>query len=226
MQSDGLESIRAYVIGERRDVIRKAQRSGRYSGLTGQLIVAEFLPAGKYGQRVRLTDGRILEVPRIGFKERMSLYLVGANGMEPASLWLTDAGAPMPHGTWNFVFNTANTRVSAARTALGERAPRVRVTPHSLRFSFALMVLVAGVRATDDHLGLGPASPFFIGNYSHVFDEVRDLLGHASVETTRRIYLEPVKGLRRSSLFSGTSLDEVWGVIAASNKLVGFGDGA
>lgn len=158
-------------------------------------------------------------------QERRRLLIQGSSGLEPAALWLSEAGDPLPHTSWNSVFNTANSRVSAAREKLGLRSPWVHVTPHSLRFTFALMVLVAGVRATDEQLGMGPADPFLVGNYAHVFEEVRDLLGHASVATTMRTYLEPVKGLRRSSLFRGANLEEVWARIAAASPLIGFGGG-
>lgn len=123
------------------------------------------------------------------------------------------------------MFNTANARVSAQRNALGVESPWVHVSPHSLRFTFALMLLVAGVRATDERLDLAITDPFDARNYSHVFDEVRDLLGHASVETTKSIYLEPLKGLRRAPLFRGTSVQEVWDALAAASPLVGFNKG-
>lgn len=218
----GLESVSAYREGERRDAIRRAQRSGRYRSITSRLDVVEVLRNGKRGQRIRLRDGRIVDVPLIGNKDRLRMFVPGPTGLEPAALWLTEAGDAMPHTTWNSVFNAANNRVTAARAELGIRSPWVHVTPHSLRSTFALMVLVAGVRATDEVLGVGAADPFLVGNYSHVFDEVRDLLGHASVETTKRNYLEPVKSLRRSVLFNGNSMEEIWDGIAAVSTLVGF----
>lgn len=222
MHRSGLESVQVYRDGERRDVVRRAQRLGRYDRVKERLLVAEVLPDGRRGQRIRTDGGRVVAVSTMASRERRRLFVVGPDGLEPASLWLTDAGDAMPHTSWNAVFNSANTRVSKARQSLGARSPWVHVTPHSLRFTFSLMLLVAGVRATDLRLGLGSADSFAVGNYLHVFDEVRDLLGHASVETTKRIYLEPVKSLRRSPLFRGTTTDEVWDGIAQASSLVGF----
>lgn len=219
----GLESVQAYRAGERREAIRRAQASGRYEEVSDRLIVLEVRPGGRQGPRMRLQDGRTVDVVTLTPKERQRLLSRGEGGLEPAALWLTDAGEAMPHTTWNAVFNTANIRVSHALNASALGSPWVKVTPHSLRFTFALMVLVAGVRATDERRSIGPADPFLEGNYSHVFEEVRDLLGHASVETTKRIYLEPVKGLRRSSLFRASTLDEMWEGLAAASPLIGFG---
>lgn len=219
----GLASLRAYVEGERRDIIRRAQRNHRYENLKLAIQIREVLPGGRLGQRVRLSDGRIEDVSMLPSRDRRRLLIEGSGGWEPAALWLTESGTPMPHTTWNAVFNAANPRVSAARHELGIRSPWVHVTPHSLRFTFALMVLVAGIRATDEALGFGPADPFLLSNYLHVFEEVRDLLGHSSVGVTVRNYLEPVKGLRRSSIFRRTSLEEVWDEITAASPLVGFG---
>jgi integrase len=218
----GLESVQAYLDGERSDAVRRGQRSGRYSTERDRLVIVDVLPSGRRGQRIRLDGGRVVDVTGLTPQERLRLFTAGEDGLEPAALWLTEAGDPMPFASWNSVFNTANGRVSKARESLGVGSPWVHVTPHSLRFSFALMLLVAGVRATDERLGLGPADPFLAGNYSHVFDEVRDLLGHASVELTKKTYLEPVKSLRRSPLFRGT-VEEVWDGIAASSPLIGFG---
>lgn len=223
LHRSGLDSLQAYRDGERRDAIRRAQKSGRYGEIENCLLISEVLTGGRRGQRLRLIDKRIVDVPTMTSQERRRLFTLGPGGLEPAALWLTEAGDPMPHTSWTSVFNTANDRVSAARTALNVPSPWVHVSPHSLRFTFALMVLVAGVRATDEQLGIGSSDAFVIRNYSHVFDEVRDLLGHASVATTVSTYLEPVKGLRRSQLFRGATIDEVWDAIAASSSLVGFG---
>lgn len=222
MHSSGLESIQVYRDGERRAAVLRAQRAGRYNAVRDPLLVLEIL-TGRRGQRVRLQNGRLEDVVMMRQEERRRLFIHGTAGLEPACLWLTDTGDPMPHTSWNAVFRLANDRVSQARAKLGIESPWVYVSPHSLRFTFALTVLVAGVRATDERLGLARQDAFLAGNYSHVFEQVRDLLGHASVETTRNIYLEPVKSLRRSWLFAGSTATEVWDNISAASPLVGFG---
>lgn len=221
MHRSGLESIQIYRDGERREAIQRAQRAGRYDRVQNPLLIKEIL-TGRRGQRLRLQTGRIEDLATMTAQERRRLFLPGANGLEPASLWLTETGTQMPHTSWNAVFRVANGRVSQARAQLGIGSPWVHVSPHSLRFTFALTALVAGVRATDERLGLVAQDAFLAGNYSHVFDQVRDLLGHASVETTRNIYLEPVKSLRRAGLFSGSTASEVWENISAASPLVGF----
>lgn len=221
MHDLGLASLHQYKVGERCDAIRRAQTAGRYEDVKGRLDVVEILPS-RSGQRVRLADGRVLSVETMAERVRASLYLVKDQGFEPAWLWLKEDGSPLETPSWDKVFDTANDRVTAARTLLGAVSPTVKLTPHSLRFTFALFVLLAGIRAIDEHLGYDDASPFMVLNYAQAFDEVRDLLGHSSVETTKRVYLEPVKGLRRSSLLRGASVEQMWDHVSANNPLIGF----
>ena len=221
MNELGLASLHQYTVGERADAIRRAQAAGRYERVKGRLDVVEILQ-GRSGQRIRLTDGRVLSVETMTARVRASLYLVRGQCLEPAWLWLKEDGSPLQAASWDKVFDTANDRVTAARALLGSVSATVKVTPHSLRFTFALFVLLAGIRAIDDHLGYDDASPFIVMNYAQAFDEVRDLLGHSSVETTKRVYLEPVKGLRRSSLLRGASVEQMWDHVSATNPLIGF----
>lgn len=218
----GLESLRNYERGERRDAVRRGRKLGRYSEVPASKRVVE-VTHGRRGQRVRLQDGRVLDVPGLPLGDRQSLVIDTAAGPEPLWLWLSESGKPLDPKAWSDVFDAGNDRVTRARSEHGMRAPWVKVTPHSLRFTFALLVLLAGVRAIDEELGLGDADPFHFRNYSQAFDEVRDLLGHRSTVTTRNYYLEPVKGLRRSRLLRGSSLTEMWDDLAANNPLVGFG---
>ena len=51
MHWSGLQSLTDYVDGERRDVIRAAQRSGLYRAISDRLDVVEMLPDGRRGQR-------------------------------------------------------------------------------------------------------------------------------------------------------------------------------
>lgn len=219
----GPESMHGYLIGERRDAIRRAQRVGRYDAIDGRLEAVAVEKSGRRGRRIRLSDGSVQDVVGLTAATRARLFVEGPSGLEPAWLWLTDAGMPMQPQTWNKVFEAANARVTRARAGLGLRSSWVHVTPHSLRYSFALMMLIAGVRAIDAERGFGGADPFFEFNYDAVFDDVRDLLGHASVETTKRTYLEPVKALRRASVIRGGSVGEMFDSLAKSSPLVGFG---
>ncbi|WP_084599812.1 tyrosine-type recombinase/integrase [Actinoplanes subtropicus] len=216
-----LQSLHTYQIRERRSCILRAQRSGAYDDIPGRLDVAELL-SGRSGSRVRLIDGQTLDVLTMPADQRRRLFIQDTSGWQPAWLWLTETGTPMPHQSWEAVFLGANKRVSSARKALGVRNPWVHVTPHSLRFTFALLVLLASIRAIDDRLGMRPTDPFDLRAYMSAFDEVRDLLGHASVQTTREIYLEPVKGLRRAPLLRTRNFDEMWNELMGKSPLVGF----
>jgi site-specific recombinase XerD len=216
----GLQGVDAY-LAERNAAVRSAQRSGRYEEVSERLEIVR-THGGTGDQSLQLNDGRVLKVADMRQVDRTRLFFRDGELLEPAWLWLTDAGMPMKPASWGKVFAAANERVTTARAALGIRSPGVKVTPHSLRFTIALLVLLAGVRAIDEELGIGKAGAFFVRNYTQAFDEVQHLLGHNSRETTRSIYLEPLKGLRRSSLLSGISLEEMWAGLVGPRSLVGF----
>ena len=220
----GIQSVACYLQGERRAAVSRGRRMGRYDLTSQSLVVAEIMH-GRRGQSLRLTDGRVRDVPSLATSDRERLMVLGSAGPEPAWLWLSDSGKPLVAKAWTDVFDAGNQRVTRSRSEQGIASPWVKVTPHSLRFSFALFVLLAGIRAIDQELGIGPADAFHVRNYSQAFEEVRDLLGHSTTATTRSHYLEPVKGLRRSTLLRGASLMEMWEDLAAKNPLIGFGGG-
>jgi len=217
----GLESVRDYLRGERRDAVRRGRRAGLYEPKPDRLIT-ELLQTRR-GQRVRLGDGRVLDVPGLPDTERGRLLIEGQGGIEPAWLWLQETGEPLRTSSWSDAFDAANRRVSAMRAISGVNSPWVAVTPHSLRFTFALFMLLASIRAIDDELGIGGADAFHARNYSQAFEQVRDLLGHRSSETTRQYYLEPVKGLRASQFLRGTSISEMWKGLREASPLIGLG---
>lgn len=222
VHSLGLESLDDYIRGERRDAVRRAQKAGRYDNSPDNVIV-ELLHTRR-GQRARMGDGRVLDIPGLAASERRKLMIDGVHGIEPAWLWLSDSGVPLDPGSWADAFKAANRRVTTVRADHGTRAPWVTVTPHSLRFTFALFVLLASVRAIDKERGTSPADPFVERDYSQAFAEVRDLLGHRTSATTRDYYLEPLKSLRASKFLRSATLTEMWDGLRASSPLVGFRD--
>ena len=179
---------------------------------------------GRAGQRVRLMDGRVLDVPTMPLEQRQRLYVRNQilDAWVPAWLWLTESGLPMSTRSWHQVFNVANDRVSRARLALGVKSPWVSVSPHSLRFTFALFYLMAAVGAIDERRGFDSATPFHVETYREAFAEVQSLLGHADETTTINIYLEPVKGLRRDPLLRRSAV-AMWDALEDHSMLVGFG---
>ncbi|MFK0242074.1 tyrosine-type recombinase/integrase [Microbacterium sp. NPDC090281] len=216
----GIESLNDYLRGERRDAIRRGRKMGRFAPKPEHVIVE--IMHSRRGQRLRFADGRVHDLPGLPGEVRRRLLIEGPDGFEPAWLWLGDSGETLLPQSWSDVFQSANRRVTLARAKNGVRSPWVTVTPHSLRFTFALFVLLAGVRAIDEDLGLSSASAFSLRNYSQAFDEVRDLLGHSTTAVTRKHYLAPVKSLRSTSVLRSTSLTEMWDELRASSRLVGF----
>ena len=113
-------------------------------------------------------------------------------------LWLTESGMPMAYRSWSKVFERASARcVKAGLT--------VYATPHMLRHSMALRVLLSLHHALDRRFGLTPTERRnYEDAYGTVWTMVKDLLGHRSEVTTREIYLEPVRGLQIESLLDDT----------------------
>lgn len=218
----GLQSLSNYQLGERRDAVRRANRLGTYTGIVNRLEV-DVMYSGASGPRVRLTDGRDLDVTRMKLFDRGRLFTRNSDGLDPAWLWLTETGTPMGPDTWGKTFGAANERVTKARASLGVLSPGVRVTPHSLRFTFALFVLLAGIRAIDAERGIDSGGAFNVRNYTQAFDEVQHLLGHKSPTTTRLTYLEPVKGMRRTAFLYGGSLEQMWDGLVGPGSQIGFG---
>jgi integrase len=137
--------------------------------------------------------------------ERMRLFTEGGDGLEPLWLWLGESGMPMAYESWEKVFDAANARVAAILSSTGgenraRRAP-VAISPHMLRHSFALHMLVALHHALDRRFGLTPEERKHLRQvYGDPWVLVRDLLGHSSEQTTRLVYLEPLNGLQVASL--------------------------
>ncbi len=125
---------------------------------------------------------------------------------EPMALWLNESGTPFHHESWIGVFEGANDRLWAAMEPTGATgSDKLTVTPHSLRFSFALALAVRLHQRLDDRHGWDENVPYGDGSrYDEVFRTVKDVLGHKSVETTRNTYMPRVQRLRFDRLF-GTS---------------------
>lgn len=185
-----IKNIDNYVISTRAAAVRRARREGRYDALTDIKIVDTI---DKH-RRVHFTtgDGSKGTVPLDGLdaNDRLNLYVTTDGGLEPWMIWLSEAGLPMPYRTWEAIFSTANKRCQT----LGVD---IHCHPHMLRHSFALRMLVTLIYAHERKMGITPAER---REYRHIFGDpwvlVQTLLGHASLETTRNCYLEPVSGLQ------------------------------
>jgi site-specific recombinase XerD len=185
-----LTAVRAYIEGPRARVVRDAQAAGHYEQLAGLRIVEV-----RHGRSVRLTEagGEVVERSWnvLGPGLRRKLFRRTPAGLEPLALWLHEDGMPRdPHG-WHHTFDTANDRVAA----LGLRD--FRCTPHMCRHSFALKWFSVGKLVNSARLGhlTEDETQDFRAQFGDTWHLVQTMLGHARVETTKNVYLEPFRKL-------------------------------
>jgi site-specific recombinase XerD len=200
---DATSLVDSYVRTSRMASIIRAQRTGRYND-AARLMVTDIRIASdtiglKYSGRWRSHDD-------IEIADRRCLFIDGENGPEPMWLWLSESGMPLPVAAWSDVMSDGNDRVHGAfQRARGNghmdaktRAPRL--SPHSLRHSFALYMLIALHHAIDARDGRAPIGGYNEERYRMAWETVRDLLGHRHENTTRERYLAPLNGVRLRSL--------------------------
>jgi site-specific recombinase XerD len=210
---DALARVHEYQRTSRAAAVRRARRGGFYEGDSWVRVTKVRLGRSRevhvYGRWERLDN--------LDVDTRMRLLFVSDAGPEPMWFWLTEAGMPFGPTSWRNVFETANEQVDRG---LADRTPP-RLTAHSLRHSYALYMLIALQRAIDRRAADGRSANFSDDRYRLAWDIVRDLLGHASVNTTRNIYLEPVNGLRLHELLADDGdLETVLGRLAMSDARV------
>lgn len=190
MGCDARRELEAYVVSTRAAAISRARREGRYEDLPGRLLIV-----GRDRSRLQVRSAAADQVTTVTLgqldaRDRARLFIEGANGLEPAMLFLGESGLSMRYESWEAVFSAANRRC----TRLG--VP-VSCYPHMLRHSFALRMLVTLLHAFDRRMGLTPEER---RDYRLLFGDpwtlVQTLLGHTNPQTTRDIYLEPVSGLQ------------------------------
>ena len=196
ISATALRNVGLYRVTTRAAAVRRARAEGRYDALVVRWIVAAITRRGEVtwvderGERVTASLNTLTD------RDRVNLFARGEDGLEPLALWLTEGGMPMRYRGWSRVFERASDRCRA----LGLE---VFATPHMMRHSMALRMLVSLNHALDRRLGLTPDERrHYEALYGNVWSMVKDLLGHRSEETTRAIYLEPVRGLQLESLLN------------------------
>lgn len=184
------QGIEAYIMSTRAEMVTKARDAGRYENVHDMLI----LESVDQARRAKITDRagivRHLSLDELSDLERLRLYIRKPEGLEPAMIWLSETGRPLKYESWEMVFETASSR------CIKQGAP-ISCTPHMLRHSFALRMLVTLIHATDSRLGITPQER---REYRMLYGDswvlVQTLLGHSGVEITKQVYLEPVQGLQ------------------------------
>ncbi|MGW6508914.1 site-specific integrase [Streptomyces niveus] len=193
---EALKAVESYRLTARAAAVRRAQKRGWYERIADLRVVEH---VGRRGEIVWTERGGRTGRAHLGeldARVRRLLYRRGEAGLEPLAVWLTETGMPLKYTSWNQVFERANARC----LVLGLT---VFATPHMLRHSMALRVLLSLHFALDRRLGLSPEQRRdYEELYGNVWAIVKDLLGHRSEETTREIYLEPLRGLQLETLLS------------------------
>ena len=185
-----LAAIRTYRKWGRADAVRRAQEQGRYADVPGMMIQMSVTKNRQMVYRDQRSNEKMVSLDSLDAGERRRVFVEGDDGVEPAMVWLTEAGLPMPHTTWQKVFQVANARCEAE--GLADRS----CNPHALRHSFALRWLCVFKWAHEQRFGLTPQERDELRRtYGDPFTMVSQLLGHSSRETTEKIYLAPVRHL-------------------------------
>ena len=199
-----LTEIRGYRDWSRAEAVRRAQEAGRYDDMPRAMVQLEITSRRQLVFRYRDGggEGRI-PLDSLGVSERRRLLVEGDDGLEPAMVWLSEAGLPLEHKSWQKVFERANRRCAA------QGLPERTCHPHALRHSFALMWLCVFLHHHDLRFGLTPRDRDIMRRtHSDPYTLVSQLLGHANRQTTENIYLAPVRGLQ-IELWLGEATGEI-----------------
>jgi site-specific recombinase XerD len=230
--ADAVGEVETYCEATRSMAIRQAQRRRRYERLTDRRLITAI--AGGRNPVLQLTEPNgptsRRDLNSLTVAERMTLFVEGEHGLEPAWLWLNEQGLPLSIHSWDGVFATANRRCAdtlAPPMFLGFDPHKVYApyaTPHSTRHSFALYMLVVLNTLMDQRYGLSAEER---RDFRHLYGDpwfmVQNLLGHASRETTIERYLAPVADLQLRSMLADAAdpvpapmpeLDEVFARVA------------
>lgn len=220
---DAVGQVEVYIQSERAWAIQRAQAAGRYERLPVMRLITRVTngrnPTVEWVDRNGVAGAR--ELSRLDWMDRQSLFLEGAEGPEPAYLWLTEQGLPMAPDRWNGVFRTANLRCEETLLTEDERkitrdfrfaevlGKSPYATPHSARHSAALYLLIVLNQLMETRYGLTKAER---RDFALLFGDpwwlVKTILGHSDVETTKRHYLAPVAHLQLESILAMAEADE------------------
>jgi integrase len=186
-----LAAVHAYIRHARQDAVMRAHRASRYEALDPILVTDAHSSAR--GAVLALANGRRWRVDDLGDAERRRLIRQNSDGVaEPLWLWLNEDGTPMRAKSWNQVFRVANLRFAAELVKLGRHTDVAWLSPHSLRFSYGLHLLVALHKALDQRNPPG-SRVYDPSRYDLAYNVVAALLGHKNEAVTRSVYLAPLQ---------------------------------
>ncbi len=177
--AEAAHAIDLYRQTERATKVRAAQPLLRRKRRAGQLLITDGFATYR-GKPAVLVDGRKVLLTNFSDEDRARAVRILDDGtIEPLAIFLAQGGLPPTIKYWDELFSDARERVHDLGHA--DRPPaHVTVGPHTMRHTFAVRML-AGLmrqgRETTDNAYEFLANPVLT---------VKELLGHASMETTHR----------------------------------------
>ena len=180
------------VCGERR-------RKGRYDNVPGLMVALKVNARRHLVYRDEHGHEGTVALDLLDASQRRKVFVERHGELEPAMVWLTQAGMPMAYDSWKMMFQTANRRCAA------QGLEDLRCYAHMLRHSCALRWLAAAVFIHDRRLKITDEQrEAYQESFGDPYHIVQLILGHRSSQTTRDIYLEPARGLDLEMFLRGT----------------------
>ncbi|MEU1947530.1 site-specific integrase, partial [Streptomyces sp. NPDC020125] len=205
-----LRSVEGYLDpleGSRAEVIRRAQRQGRYERLTGVRVVTGHDPRTRQVHVATARGSETVPLDELTPDDRRLLFRRTPQGLEPLWVWLSVNGLPKKPHSWEDTFDAANRRVAEAWLRKTdpegrlnrEQREQVRrecplwATPHMCRHSFALKWF--SILSLLEERRLQGFSPDEVEDFrdqlGDIWLQLAVLLGHRHPDTTREYYLNP-----------------------------------
>ena len=183
-----VSAIESYRKGSRAAVVRRAQEHGRYDDLPDIMIQQSITSHHRMIYRDRQGNRREIPLDSLSAEQRHRVFVEGESGLEPAMVWLSEKGLPLPYTTWQKIFQLANARCAA------QGLTGYACNPNMLRHSFALCRLSEFMGKHERMFG--HLAPEERGEFHQIlwdpFSMVSRMLGHNSRETTENKYAAPL----------------------------------